>query len=653
MTDSRKLRKWGVFPALAAIVAVGAYFRIARLGLRCLPADEMENWKVLQSGASLVSILFQGAAKPLPALPAAFMKIFLEVFNLPLTLFTFRLPGALVGILAIPFGFACGRILAGNKGGLISALLLALLPFDIQCSREAYHYVFIATGAFICLCGVMMMARDLGQDTKWKRSCYAAFAAGMLVLGFTGATSLPAAALLSGAAGIMALLKFLRKPRQVAPILLVGVIVAAAFVPQAVAMFLRVGEIQTAVGAFTAKQELWDPRGFAFIWNYAWGCKIPAVGLTVLAPAAALWILVNRRRNALHFLMMCLLPVGFVFYMIGRYIGGRPFFPRYMNAMLPIYHMILVAGLTQWPELPFAKRLKPKMVRALFILLICASAGLQLYPAWLSTRQTGTPIPYREVVKWADANLPAGTPILCDRYFTAWNEFKVNPPEKVVFMSTVPNEPLERYQQANWRGSAMNFFRNNPDAAFYEQQMYWTRIGRWEWPHQFFKRKQLFIDDVTIKLSDMGLAYRPVNPGVPRDQLARAIYYNTAEDLITRVRQEGRESLVVFGAGWGYLKTNDLRDWRVLKGEAVVDVYNLTAEKMEATLLVSGVAVGGDKRIDAGTGKEFVLKDQQLAQWTIGPVELQSGHNEVVLRDPEWGEKQAVLLVQRLDLKEF
>ncbi|HEX5421224.1 MAG TPA: glycosyltransferase family 39 protein, partial [Gammaproteobacteria bacterium] len=128
-----------VWICLAALIGVGAYLRLAKLGHLGIHQDED------LSSLAVRAILQKG----IPELPSGMVYLrggpFLYAMAASAKLFGFdefalRLPAALFGIAMIPLGYVFGRALFGVRVGLVVAALLAISMWDIEFSRYARMY---------------------------------------------------------------------------------------------------------------------------------------------------------------------------------------------------------------------------------------------------------------------------------------------------------------------------------------------------------------------------------------------------------------------------------------------------------------------------------------------------------------------------------
>jgi hypothetical protein len=133
---AKAIREW--WP-LAAIVAFGAYLRLANLGALGF------RWDEDLSGLAVRAILETG----MPELPSGMLYlrggIFSHLMAASAALFGFsefslRLPAALFGIALIPAGYVFAATLFGKRVALATAALIAISFWDIDIARYARFY---------------------------------------------------------------------------------------------------------------------------------------------------------------------------------------------------------------------------------------------------------------------------------------------------------------------------------------------------------------------------------------------------------------------------------------------------------------------------------------------------------------------------------
>ena len=653
--SSRRWPAWAPWVLLALITAVGAWLRLAHLGDRGLPGDELEMLHFCQRGTSAWGIL-RGEVKDIPmmVLLPAMIKGLQETFHLEPTPAAIRLPGALLGILCIPLMFLAGRRLFGVGGGLLAAGLIAINPVHIQCSMEAYPYILSVTGFALGLVVVLAVLDAVRADRKPGVTLYVLLAVAMILMARSSIAAWPFVGLVMLAFAAPCIAHWRGVGRRA--LIPVGIMVVITTVVMAHPLWksgsawiaqrgMSYGNAKYHVGGV----KLFDPDGLYFLTNFAWGQTPMRAALTAMVLALGLAALWRRRREMGLWLIVGMIVLGYGMTMVARYVTANSFHSRFLMPLLPAYHLILVAGIL----LPWqcACRRVPRAIRA----VLCGAWLLVLTlpllgPADTANRVQGNPFPYRRIVAWADAQFAQGTPVLCDRFFDAYNEFMVNPATNVVFMSTIPNEPVERFEQMHWRDTAIEFLQNNPDAAFYEAKMFWDKLGRWDWPHQYFARREQFFDQSFAALHEIGLSYREYSRKIPREDMPRTIYYNTPEDLIGKARTEGRSAFGLFGRGWSYTKTQDYRDWRVIQETGDFDVYNVEDHPITVTLRVAAIAKGADKAIQIQGGGVVTFPLDRAVQADLGPLTMQPGKNTIRLRGTQAEAQASALLVHHVEV---
>jgi hypothetical protein len=339
-----------------------------------------------------------------------------------------------------------------------------------------------------------------------------------------------------------------------------------------------------------------------------------------------------------------------VLFAIGQRLQGTTFASRYVLPLLPAYLGMLTVGVVALADLA-TRRFKLREGRAELaaVALGALAAAPNLGPAWQVTRLTGRPTPYKEIVAWTDANLPRGTPVLVDRWYEPWNELKVHASTNVFFTFTVPDEPLDNFQNLHWRDTVQAFCAKHPEAAYLEvARNYWDhpQVGPWDWPGKYFARKMEFRNEAGLELRRLGLAARDDFYTAHTNRLIVDLYYNTRDDALARARAGGERTVVFHGEGWTYTKTQDYRDWRIVEGAARLDVYNLGDAAVQATLKVAGVAVSNPQRLQIGSLETPSFPAGQLSTYELGPVTLQPGLNSLPVRVPAWMPNGPPLLVE-------
>ncbi|MEI8207464.1 MAG: hypothetical protein WCG03_11355, partial [Kiritimatiellales bacterium] len=369
------------------------------------------------------------------------------------------------------------------------------------------------------------------------------------------------------------------------------------------------------------------------VWQtFSWGRGFPNIILASLA--LLLWAeeLRRNRKNLTHWLLAALFLGGAAFSLVAQMRAATFQTSRYMFSIFPLLlggYAQGLAGLLDRLQKPLLRRIAQGVIVLLFFVPLVP-------PAIQAVRLTGSPTPYKDIVRWCDTHLSAGTPVLVDRWFEPWNELKVYPSTNVLFTFTVPNEPLDTFLQINWRKTVEQFFEKYPDAAYLEiAKTYWEnpQVGPWDWPRKHFKQHAVIRNEAGIKLREAGLIYRE-DGGPYTNRLSVEVFYNTREDYLTMQREQGRALALWYGSGWTYTKTQDYRDWRVLQRAAVLELNNLTDFPASARLVIQAVAAGGVKRITTDRGDTQTFYSGRMSEWTVENLTLQPGISRIVFRDP-------------------
>ncbi len=660
-------KNWRVYLGLLLIVGAGAYFRVVRLDLAALRADTIHFWNICRTDISAWQIVTEWTKLPVgqPPFPLAVTKWYIDLFHLPVNHFTLAFPNALFGIFAVPVMFLVGRRLGGNGLGLVLAALLALNPFHIQTSREAYFYSSLILGACVLFLGVVIAAQAVHRNEKLGAGFYWASGLGFFLITqsqFTGWSM----AFVSALAIMWLLFRRWQKTKEHGR----GVVLAAALFAALGILILAapwgLGHMMSKLSSPEADVSL---KALAVSGEnmvtllqrtptlFAWGSTPARLGFTVAVLVLAILVMFrDRPRWHLYGVFLFLIVGTFLVYALSRKAIGAAYESRYISGLLPVYLSILALGLWQWPELPWFQQVVPvPQRRRVFSLVTVAVAVLMLArPADTSTRLTGSPVPYKDVLNWVESNLDRGIPVLVDRWFEPWNELKVYESTNVYFTFTVPNEPVDVYLNNRWRDTAVGFFTRYPEAAYLEiAKSYFDApgVGFWQWPRQRFARHVIFRNRAGLELRELGLASRGDFYAANTNRVVVELFYNTRQDLIRNARKANQPILALYGPAWRYVKTQDYRDWRMLEGQATLDVYNVTEQPVFAAIRLRGVAVAGSKQVSSSVGAPHTFSKGQIEQWDLGTVTLEPGLTQVALTDSLWEASQSPLLVEAFDVQ--
>jgi hypothetical protein len=661
---------------LLALLLVGACFRIYHLDYSSWRGDTIHFWRICHTditGWGIVTQWEKLGVGQLP-LPLAVTKFIIDVFRLPVTEFTIRLPNALFGLALVPVLFAIGRRLGGVAVGAVAGLLMAVNPFHIQMSIEAYFYTSLMLGGGLVILALLDAFQAHQYDRPLSRGFLTWCGAGFLLIAYSQVTGWGALAVF-----VLAVLWPLWKRwkaggphrqdlwKAVAVFAVMGA--PLLFIPWGLPHLLsKLTSPEKAAGQAVVEMAGQTAGGMFVdtLSSFAWGATLPRMAFTLGVLALSLAVVWKRRREQKELLLFPVLwLVVFGVFFVSRNLIGAAYESRYVGALQPMYLALLALGLVRGPDLLLGARVGPRARQALSVALVLAGLGLALPPAIACTRLGGLPAPYKDIIKAVDSNLRPGTPVLVDRWFESWNELLPYPSSNAVFTFTVPNEPLEQFLRVQWRTGAQQFFTRHPDAAYLElAKTYWEipTVGAWAWPRQFFARHVTISNEAGLYLRELGLAARGDYYSSTTNRLVVELFYNTREDIMRRMQQTGTKLLPWYGKGWRFEKsgpmgmfrvqTQDFRDWRVLEENAELELINLSTQAVPVHVNMRAVAIGGAKTVQLTPEIKHSFPPSQVTGWRFGPLVLQPGINIVPLNDPLWRLSQNPLLVDRIAMEE-
>ena len=650
---------------VAAALLVGGFFRIHQLGLAALRADTITFWNIClkTSGPGQVFrewMQLMGICGQFPFATAA-TKWFLSVTGLEQTFATLRLPAAIWGTAAVLAAYFVGREFKNSRTGLLAAAITALNPFLIQVSREAYFYPPLVLGAYLMLWASFRAMNRRGGNGSLGTVFVLATVGGFFLLTWSQPTGW-ILAIVSGVAVLWLLLQHDVINHRVSPAtaatvagyLAVGIPLLVA--PWGLRHLIANASGPTKEAALKALEVSGRGLGdllYDFLTVPSWGGTPLRLAVSILLLGVGLWQLVRAALKAGTARLLILYFVGgLVFYLIFRAITGAQYAVRYLCALVPVYLLVLTAGMERLAGWAGSFFPRPSRYFGLATTLIPLSLlGLQVYPAWLCTQLTGLPTPYKDIVAWCNTNLPPGTLVLVDRWFEPWNELRVHASTNVHFTFTIPNEPVDVFLQNRWRETARSFLERNPGAAYLEiAKEYWDvpEVGPWRWPRSFFRRHHAITNEAGLALRRLHLAAREDFYASNTNRVIVEFFYDRKADILEKWRRSGRSLGVLYGPGWGYTKSKDYRDWRVFQGRATLFLENISNQPRKAVIEIEAMAYGGTKKVKLGPQLGYTFTSGKLDLWRAGPVLLPPGETAAELRDDLWDVSHIPLLVSNI-----
>jgi len=662
---------WVALVLLVIVICIAAFFRLYHLGVPAFRADTIHffnfchqplgGWVIFTQWMELM-----GPSAQLP-FPVAITKCFIDLLHLPPTAFVIRLPNALFGILTVLGMYMLGRQMAGRAFGLLLALWMAVNPFHIQLSREAYFYSPLLLGVTLQAWACLWAYRHRYQRDPFPFRFHLVAQVGFFLMTYSHVSGWWVGALFSPFLGWILGRRAWREPRAradfwwwLAVCFLIGL--PLIFISWGLPFFLNDAlspeSKAHAKNIFGARQTPLSSFVWLLLRSASWGATPLRAGfLAVTGGLAIAGLVLNRARYRRAWIVFLFLLGGFLVYYLSVIATEANFGLRHVAYELPLYLSVLAYGVWHLSALPLMRRviISPVWRRMPVYVLAGAAVALSLQPAWFCTQLTGKPNPYKEIAQWCDTQLPPRTLVLVERWLDPWNELRVHNSTNVFFTFTVPTEPPDVFERFNWPATAKEFFKHFPDAAYLE----YNNSGRNRMgvvSNVYFARQMVFTNRAAIRLGKLGVAYRDEFYNPATNGMISTIFYNTREDVVRHAREQGRTALVLYAPSWGYVKLwqqlKDFRDWRILEDKAVLDVYNLTPQTNTVTLLIRGMAANGAKRVRLGMLGQADFQNLQLAEWRIERVPLNPGLNLFLLTDALWSAAKIPLLVDRVEVVE-
>ncbi len=651
--------RWLFWSAIIAVLIGGAIFRIKGLNETSSHGDALIH-DVCKKGASPIDIIVKWDKLLGPtaqmAVPAAVTKLFLDVFHLPPTKGNVILPSALWGMLAVLAALWVGWRIGGSWFGVLLMTVVAFNPMHVQMSRMAYFYPPCVVGGFLMMwCLVESWERmKAGQSLTWRFHAVHVCAIGLLL--YSTASAWMITALMGGAHMALSLVKLRRGQVSLNEAIILAVSYGVIGAPL---LFISWGlpEIMKSTGQ-TESTAYWrkifevmraTPMHVVVSTEFAkfgWGFTPFRAALTAIVFAAgSITMCVRMRRDSRWGVPLVWFIIGLVTAVIAIQASTFPFGLRRVAAIWPFGFVILAAGLAAGWMIALPKPWQT-VSRAVWSLFVVVLLGLWLRVDAMVLKVNGFMIPYQRIGQWLDSHFPKGTPVVTDRFYTAMCEFNnSDPTTNVVVISTVPNEIPEIQEKTRFRQVTRQYLEENPDAVFYCQGHMYERpeVVPWQWPAEYFRRRQEMRDDVQQDLSLLGQTYWNSYPPSLRWPV---IYYNTIEDVIDINRKAGKDAFLTYGPEWRPVQTQDYQLWRLMTSDsATVKVYRIKPELSDLLVDITGVSVGGPSRLKIGQSNLEFPQDRVVRQQLR--LSLDSDETSV---DIKRGGKSGHILIQKIVL---
>lgn len=317
---------------------------------------------------------------------------------------------ALATVLALYF---IGALLFGRAPGLLAALILALCPLHV--ANSVYNSVD-APMTFWVVLAFLQAALIQRRGPKWRY-----YVLGAVFAGCAMGTKYNA---------VVIVLPLLVAHFQAHPLswraafhrklLAAGLLTALTFLATTPYLLLRFGEFREGIRYFTqhyAEGHLGATAAWVSHPQYA-GLLVHSLGawFTLLALAAAAWLIAREPRKGI---LVAAYPLAF-FLMLGMY---RAYFSRNLLSLIPFLALLAASAVAALARslrraVGGARPARPLLAAAAALaLLLSAASAVQLgCRSWRHVVRTTLPDTRLEAERWIEANLPARSRIVLEKY---------------------------------------------------------------------------------------------------------------------------------------------------------------------------------------------------------------------------------------------
>jgi mannosyltransferase len=152
------------------VVALGAFLRVVRIGAQPLWVDEASS---LRFARQSLAQLWNWTTLVDPGNPPLYYSLLRGWLVFGDSETRLRLLSAMFGVLTIPLVYALGRTIRDHRLGIVSALLLAISPFQVWYSQEARGYSLLTFGATAAMWGVAYLLRHPERSASMRAAGWA------------------------------------------------------------------------------------------------------------------------------------------------------------------------------------------------------------------------------------------------------------------------------------------------------------------------------------------------------------------------------------------------------------------------------------------------------------------------------------------------
>jgi hypothetical protein len=289
--------------------------------------------------------------------PLLFQALLSVLYRFEVSDFIGRLLAVLFGVATVALAYALGRALYGRRAGLVTAAILALMPYHVITSRQALLDITETFFATLALYALVRYA--MSKKSAWLY-------AGAAALGLTFLSKETGVVLVAAAVCFLALSPDVpARSRDLIGALFVFIGIAIAY-PLSIAL----GGATTTGRSFFVWQLLRRPNHSLFFY---FGTALPAIGPLVIVVALAGFVLHRRTRSWRETLLLSWILVPLAFFTLWPVKG--------FQYLLPIAPAVAALAARTLSRLPMRRGVRVSKI-LLSALLLMTIGGTLLVSSW-------------------------------------------------------------------------------------------------------------------------------------------------------------------------------------------------------------------------------------------------------------------------------